>query len=163
MQCINGKNVEVIMEDKRIIEIDGVKIEVDLRSAKRIDTFRVGDNVKVLCKNYSDKYEVKPGIITDFANFKEKPAIVVAVFNEGSWGSTPSISFIHIYEGMEDRYEIVLASEEEIRLSRDGVIEKFEREIAKKKNEAQDLQNQLDYFKRHFLKTSSEVGNNGSD
>jgi hypothetical protein len=34
-------------ENKRIVEIDGVKIEVDLRSAKRIDTFRVGDNVKV--------------------------------------------------------------------------------------------------------------------
>ena len=37
------------MEEKRIVEIDGVKIEVDLRTAKRIDTFAVGDNVKVLC------------------------------------------------------------------------------------------------------------------
>lgn len=140
------------MEDKRIVEIDGVKIEVDLRTAKRIDTFRVGDNVKVLCKEYNDSFKVKPGIITDFANFKEKPAIVVAVFNEGSWSSTPSIEFIHIYEGMDEKYEIVYADEEELRLSKDGVIEKFEREIQKKKNEWQDLQNQLDYFKKHFLK-----------
>lgn len=147
------------MEDKRIIEIDGVKIEVDLRSAKRIDTFRIGDNVKVLCKEYNNQFKVKPGIITDFANFKEKPTIVVAVFNEDSWSSTPSIEFIHIWEGMEDKYEIVYASDEDLRLTKDGVIEKFEREIQKKRNEAQDLQNQLDYFKKHFLKTQEDLGN----
>ena len=59
------------MENKRIVEIDGVKIEVDLRSAKRIDTFKVGDNVKVLCKDYNNQFKVKPGIITDFANFTD--------------------------------------------------------------------------------------------
>ena len=139
------------MEEKRIVEIDGVKIEVDLRTAKRIDTFKVGDNVKVLCK-YSSGYKVKPGIITDFANFKEKPTIIVAVFNEGSWSSTPSIEFIHIYEGMEDKYEIVYTSDEDLRLTKDGVIEKFQREISKKKNEIQDLENQLNYFIKHFLK-----------
>ena len=143
------------MEEKRIVEIDGVKIEVDLRTAKRIDTFRVGDNVKVLCKKYNGEFEVKPGIITDFANFKEKPTIVVAVFNEGSWSSSPSIEFIHIYEGMEDKYEIVYTSDEDLRLTKDGVIEKFEREIAKKRNEAQDLENQLNYFIKHFVKGRS--------
>ena len=140
------------MEDKRIVEIDGVKIEVDLRTAKRIDTFRVGDNVKVLCKKYNGEFEVKPGIITDFANFKEKPTIVVAVFNEVGWSSTPSIEFIHIYEGMDDKYEIVYTSDEDLRLTKDGVIEKFEREIQKKRNEAQDLENQLNYFIKHFVK-----------
>lgn len=140
------------MEERRIVEIDGVKIEVDLRTAKRIDTFKVGDNVKVLCKTSSD-YKVKPGIITDFANFKEKPVIVVAVLNEASyWNSNPTIEFIHIYDGMEDKYEIVYASDEDLRLTKDGVIEKFEREIAKKKNEAQDLENQLNYFITHFVK-----------
>ena len=123
-----------------------------MRTAKRIDTFKVGDNVKVLCKNYNNEFKVKPGIITDFANFKERPTIVVAVFNEGSWSSTPSIEFIHIYEGMEDKYEIVYTSDEDLRLTKDGVIEKFEREIAKKKNEAQDLENQLNYFIKHFVK-----------
>lgn len=150
------------MEDKRMIEIDGVKIEVDLRSAKRIDTFRVGDNVKVLCKEYNNQFKVKPGIITDFANFKEKPTIVVAVFNEGSWSSTPSIEFIHIWEGMEEKYEIVFASDEDLKLTKDGVVEKFEREIQKKRNEAQDLQNQLDYFKKHFLKTQEDIEDGNS-
>ena len=150
------------MEEKRIVEIDGVKIEVDLRTAKRIDTFAVGDNVKVLCKEYNNQYKVKPGIITDFANFKEKPTIVVAVFEEGSWSCSPSIEFIYIYEGMDDKYEIVFADDEELRLTKDGVVEKFEREIQKKRNEAQDLQNQLEYFKKHFLKSKEQI-NAGAD
>ena len=83
------------MEDsKRIIEIDGVKVEVDLRTAKRVDSFKVGDNIKILDKEY-DNYKVKPGIIVDFAEFQELPTIVIAVFEEGSWSSVPNISFIY--------------------------------------------------------------------
>lgn len=149
------------MEDKRIVEIDGVKIEVDLRTAKRIDTFRVGDNVKVLCRDYNDNFKVKPGIITDFANFKEKPTIIVAVLEESYSGV--SIDFIHIYEGMEDDYEIVYATEDEVKLSQNGVVEKFEREIAKKKHEMEELQFKLNFFKKHFMKTKEEVLDAGND
>lgn len=138
-------------ENKRIVEIDGVKVEVDFRTAKSVDTYKVGDNVKILEKEYSD-YKVKPGIIVDFAEFQELPTIVIAIFDEGSWSSTPSINFIYYNEKTADKTEIVPASEDEIRLTKDGVIEKFEREIQKKKNEYMDLQNQLDYFKNHFLK-----------
>ena len=52
---------------------------------------------------------------------------------------------------------MVRADDEELQLSKDGVIERFEREIQKKRNEAKDLQNQLAYFKKHFLKTRKEV------
>ena len=140
------------MEEKRIIEIDGVKIEVDMRTAKRIDTFKVGDNVKVLCKDGSD-FKVRPGVIIDFCNFKEKPTISVAVYKEPSYyGGKPGIEIINIFEGMEDKYEIVYTSEEDIRLTRDGIIERFEHEIQKKREEMLDLENQLSYFKKHFLR-----------
>lgn len=146
------------MEERRIVEINGVKIEVDMRTAKRVDSFRVGDNVKVLDKDYNG-YKVKPGIIVDFAEFSELPTMVIAVFEEGSWSSSPSISFIHYNEKTaEERHiEIVMSSEDEIKVSRDSVVEKFEREIQKKKNEWQDLQNQLEYFKKHFLKTQDAI------
>lgn len=143
------------MDEKRVVEINGIKMEVDMRTARRVDTFKVGDNVKVLGKTYNDQHEIKPGIIVDFAMFKELPTIIVAVFNEGSWSGTPSISFEYINGESEE--EIIFASEEEIRLSKDGVIEKFEREIQKKKNECQDLQNQLEYFKKHFLQTKGQI------
>ena len=143
------------MNEKRIVEIDGVKVEVDLRTAKRVDTYRVGDNVKILDKQYSD-YKVKPGIIVDFAEFQELPTIVIAVFDEGAWSSSPRIEFIYYNTKTADKTEIVPATEDEIRLTKDGVIEKFEREIQKKKNEYTDLQNQLEYFKKHFLKECAE-------
>ena len=145
------------MEDsKRIIEIDGVKVEVDLRTAKRVDSFKVGDNIKILDKEY-DNYKVKPGIIVDFAEFQELPTIVIAVFEEGSWSSVPNISFIYYNKNTSKKVEIVSCSEDEIKVSKEGVIERFEREIQKKKNEYEDLKNKLEYFKTHFLKSYKEI------
>lgn len=145
------------MEDsKRIIEIDGVKVEIDLRTAKRVESFKVGDNIKILDKEY-DTYKVKPGIIVDFAEFQELPTIVIAVFEEGSWSSAPNISFIYYNKNTSKKVEIVSCSEDEIKVSKEGVIERFEREIQKKKNEYEDLKNKLEYFKTHFLKIYKEI------
>lgn len=143
-------------ESKRIIEIDGVKVEVDLRTAKRVESFKVGDNIKILDKEY-DTYKVKPGIIVDFAEFQELPTIVIAVFEEGSWSSAPNISFIYYNKNTSKKVEIVSCSEDEIKVSKEGVIERFEREIQKKKNEYEDLKNKLEYFKTHFLKVYKEI------
>ena len=143
-------------ENKRIIEIDGVKVEIDLRTAKRVESFKVGDNIKILDKEY-DTYKVKPGIIVDFAEFQELPTIVIAVFDEGSWSSTPNISFIYYNKNTSKKVEIVSCSEDEIKVSKEGVIERFEREIQKKKNEYEDLKNKLEYFKTHFLKVYKEI------
>ena len=143
-------------ESKRIIEIDGVKVEIDLRTAKRVDSFKVGDNIKILDKEY-DTYKVKPGIIVDFAEFQELPTIVIAVFEEGSWSSAPNISFIYYNKNTSKKVEIVSCSEDEIKVSKEGVIERFEREIQKKKNEYEDLKNKLEYFKTHFLKVFKEI------
>lgn len=143
-------------ESKRIIEIDGVKVEVDLRTVKRVDSFKVGDNIKILDKEY-DSYRVKPGIIVDFAEFQELPTIVIAVFDEGSWSSTPNISFIYYNKNTSKKVEIVSCSEDEIKVSKEGVIERFEREMQKKKNEYEDLKNKLEYFKTHFLKVYKEI------
>lgn len=143
-------------ESKRIIEIDGVKVEIDLRTAKRVDSFKVGDNIKILDKEY-DTYKVKPGIIVDFAEFQELPTIVIAVFDEGSWSSTLNISFIYYNKNTSKKVEIVSCSEDEIKVSKEGVIERFEREIQKKKNEYEDLKNKLEYFKTHFLKVYKEI------
>ena len=142
------------MDEKRIVEIDGVKIEVDLRTAKRVDSYKVGDNVKILERESSD-YKVKPGIIVDFAEFNELPTIVIAVFEEGSYYSRPSIKFINYNAKTSEKIEMVPASEDEIKVSRDSVVEMFEREISKRKNELLDLQNQLDYFMEKFLKVSN--------
>ena len=135
-------------ENKRIIEINGVRLEVDLRSARRIDEFRVGDSVKVL-DNRSGKNEMKAGVITDFANFKDLPTLIVAVYRAGDYWTKPSIEFI-TFNSETEGVEIVGVSAEEIIVSRETVVQKFEDEIAKKRDELNDLIIKRDTFVKYF-------------
>lgn len=138
-------------EDKRIIEINGVKLEVDMRSARRIDEFRVGDTVKVLDRR-DGKNEMRSGVITDFANFKELPTMIVAIYKEGSyWNSRPTIEFISFNAETED-IEIVGVSAEEIMVSHETIVQKFDDEIAKKRDELNDLIIRRDTFIKYFGK-----------
>ena len=135
-------------EEKRVIEVNGVKLEVDMRYARRIDEFRVGDTVKVLDKR-NDKNEMRTGVITDFANFKELPTIMVAVYKSGDWWSAPTIEFIPYNSDTKD-IEIVGVSQEEIMVSHETIVNKFDDEIAKKRDELNDLIVKRDTFVKYF-------------
>lgn len=137
-------------EEKRIIEINGVKLEVDLRNARRIDEFRVGDNVKVL-DTRSGKNEVRSGVITDFANFKDMPTIIVAMYKAGDYWTKPTIEFIYFNSDTEG-IEIVGVSAEEIIVSKDTIVQLFDDEIIKKKDELHDLIVKRDTFLKYFGK-----------
>lgn len=137
-------------ENKRIIEINGVKLEVDLRSARRIDEFRVGDNVKVL-DNRNGKNLVRSGVITDFANFKELPTLIVAIYCPPDYWSKPSVEFIY-FNSETEGIEIVGVSAEETIVSRETVVQKFDDEIAKKRDELNDLIIKRDTFVKYFGK-----------
>jgi len=136
------------MEEKRIIEVNGIKLEVDLRSAKRIDEFKVGDTVKVL-DNRNDKNEMRTGVITDFANFKELPTIMVAVYKAGDYWSRPTIEFIP-YNAETENIEIVGVSAEELIVSKETIVQKFDDEIAKKRDDLNDLIIKRDTFVKYF-------------
>ena len=138
------------MEDnnKRIVEVNGVKIEVDMRYARRIDEFKVGDTVKVL-DNRSNKNEMRTGVITDFAEFKELPTIMVAVYKPSDYWSPPSIEFIPYNSNTED-IEIVAVSQEEIIVSKDTIVDNFNDQIEKKRHEMNDLIVKRDTFINYF-------------
>lgn len=138
------------MSEKKIIEINGVKLEVDMRYAKRIDEFKVGDTVKVL-DNRNDRNELKSGVITDFANFKELPTIMVAVYKSGDYWTRPTIEFIP-YNAETEGIEIVGVSAEEIIVSRETVVQKFNDDIVKKRDELNDLIIKRDTFIKYFGK-----------
>lgn len=135
-------------ENKRIIEINGVRLEVDLRSARRIDEFRVGDTVKVL-DTRNNKNEMRTGVITDFANFKELPTLIVAIYKAGDYWSEPSIEFI-TYNSDTEGIEIVGVSAEELIVSRETIVQKFDDEIAKKRDKLNDLIIKRDTFVKYF-------------
>ncbi len=136
------------MEDKRIIEINGVKLEVDLRNAKRIDEFKVGDNVKVLAKEHSN-FEIHPGVIIDFVEFKNLPTIQIAVFKNSYFGVI--LEFIN-FNSKTEGIEITQCSKHELKLEKTKVIDKLNMEIEKKETELLEIKNKKDYLLKHFEK-----------
>jgi len=137
------------MENKRIIEINGVKLEVDMSTAKKIDEYRVGDNVKVLKKDYSGNYDVFAGVIVEFVNFKELPTMIIAVFRQDYGGAR--LDFIN-FNAKTEGVEITPCCEHELKLERCRVIDKFNQEIEKKRSEMEELINKREYFEKHFAK-----------
>lgn len=135
------------MEDKRTVEINGIQFEVDMRTATRVDQFKVGDNIKVLNKN--SRNEIMDGVIVDFLNFKNLPTIQVAYFNNGLFDAT--IRFININEENDD-YEILPSNPHELKFEKNKVVEKIKNEIDKKQGEADELQNKLDWFEKFYGK-----------
>lgn len=135
-------------ETKRVIEVNGVKLEVDMRYARRIDEFKVGDTVKVLDKR-NGKNEMRTGVITDFANFKDLPTIMVAIYKESTYWDKPSIEFFP-YNADTEGIEIVGVSAEEVIVSRETIVQKFNDEITKKRDELNDLIIKRDTFVKYF-------------
>ena len=137
----------------REIEINGIKVEVDLRTCKRIDTFKIGDNVKVLKKQYGEEYKVYSGVIVDFVNFKERPALVIAYFDNSYNGV--NIRFETITRDSKD-IEIAPCLPHEMKLNKDRVVDKFDIEIAAKEREADELRQKKQYFIDNFEKFFEE-------
>ena len=141
-------------ETKRIIEINGIKLEVDLRDAKRIDQFKVGDHIKVLVKNYSEKYDSYIGQIIGFDNFEKLPTIVVA-YLKTDYGSA-TIEFVHINAKTEE-VEITQLNDWDVPLTKSDVLRKFNKDIEVKKQEVKDLEGKKNVFLKLFGKYFDEV------
>lgn len=139
-------------EFEREIEIDGVKVAVDMRTVKKIDVYRVGDNVKVLKKSYNT-YNTYSGVIMDFVNFKELPAIVVAYFNQDYSGT--SIMFETITKDTKD-IEIAPCLPHELSINKNRVIDKFNYEIEQQQHKVDELKAKRDYFLENFGKFFEE-------
>ena len=137
------------MEEKRIIEIKGVKLEVDLSQATMIESYKIGDNVKVLRKGYGDSYNVMNGVIVAFVNFDTLPTIQIAVFKQDY--TTSTIEFID-FNAKSEGVEISLCSPHELRLEKNSVVERMNNEIKKKSDEVSDLTNKRDWFLKFFSK-----------
>lgn len=147
----------------REIEIGGIKMQIDLRQAKRVDTFKVGDSVKLLKKgdhdsSYNKEDKIFPGMIVDFANFKELPTLVVAYYEEGGWNTPPTIQFLY-YNAETTGWDLVPCDENELVVSEQSILQLFDRKIAEKQKELDDLTNKKEYFVTHFMngKTPAEA------
>lgn len=136
------------MEEKRIIEVNGIKMEIDLRHAKVIDNYKVGDYVKILVKHYGD-YRSYIGNIIGFDNFKDTPTIVIAYLKTEY--SSASIEFAY-YNSKSEGVEITTLNKWDIPLTKSTVLEQFNKEMLKKKQEIQELENKAKIFEELFGK-----------
>ena len=135
-------------ETKRIIEVNGVKLEIDLRDAKKIDSFKIGDGVKVLIKGYSD-YTSYLGTIVGFDEFEKHPTIIIAYLK--SEYSTASIEFAYFNSESKD-IEICIINEWDMPYTKSDIIEKMNNEINKKEEEVHELKTKKNYFLKAFGK-----------
>ena len=140
-------------EFEREIEIDGVKVAVDMRTVKKIDVYRVGDNIKVLKKEYNDTFKTYSGVIVDFVAFKERPAIVVAYFESDYSGV--NIKFETITKDTQG-VEIAPCLPHELSINKNRVIDKFNYEIEQQQHKVDELKAKRDYFLENFGKFFEE-------
>lgn len=135
------------MSTKTIIEVNGVKLEVDLRTARRIDELKIGSPVKCLVKQYTD-YKVCPGVIVGFVPFKNKPSIVVAYLD--TTYSSADLKFVTFNEDTRD-FEIVADIDyNSMELDKGNVLRLMDKDITKKEQELQDLIAKKKFFLENF-------------
>jgi hypothetical protein len=135
-------------ENVRIVEINGVKIEVDLRTAKKIENYKVGDRVKLLLKKYNE-YVSYPGVIAGFDEFKNLPTLVIAYLENGYSGN--GLNFSYVNSETKDT-EICAAKDYELTVSKESVLEYFDRERFKKERELSDLSDKRSFFERNYAR-----------
>ncbi len=133
-----------------IIEINGVKLEVDLRHATVVhDNLRIGSKVKLLNKNTYGGSQVFSGVIVAFDCFKSLPSITCAYIKTG-YGSDSPLQFAYINANEKCEWELVPSLDEELPIRREQVLEQMDRAIEESDAKSETLRKQRDYFQKMF-------------
>lgn len=143
-------------EEKRIIEVNGVKLEVDLREAKNVESYKVGDPVRVLKKQWDKNWKVYSGVILGFDSFQNAPTIVV-----GMIGTDGKMEYLALNKFTKD-FEIAPMNAISGMLEKDQILDKMDRTIEKCEEELRTARRQrfvfLKYFRKYFADYVEEIG-----
>lgn len=136
--------------ETQIIEINGVKMEVDMRHARVIhQNLRIGTKVKILVRSTYYEPKVYPGVIVGFQPFNDLPTITVAYLNESS---EDFVQFAYINNSAKsaEQWSIVPDVDDDLPILKGRVIDALTRQIEKKRREIEDLIQRKKYFLDHF-------------
>lgn len=132
-----------------IIEINGIKLEVDLRTARRIETLRVGDRVKLLHTPDYGSPIVYPGVVVGFEPFDSMPTIIIAYIASKGWGADPAkIEFLY-YNSKSKGFEVIVSTDD-VKLDRTNALESFDRKEQKLLSDLEEVRQMRAYFERNF-------------
>jgi hypothetical protein len=139
-------------DTKQIIEVNGVKMEIDTRYAKRIEELRIGSRVKVLDNSGYGGAKVHAGIIVGFEPFPSLPTIIVA-YIEAAYNEA-GLKTLSYNTGTE-KFEIVASLDDDFSVSKKEVLGWFERERKKHGDALAELAAKerffLDRFKAYWV------------
>lgn len=135
---------------KQVIEINGVKMEIDLREAKvaRVDTLKVGTRVKLLRKDYGGDYKVCGGVVVGFDAFERLPTIRIA-YIEGGYIDSP-LKFFSFNSATKDAELIVDDGADELDFNMATVMGQLDRHIETKRIEHEKAIEGRRLFVKHF-------------
>lgn len=133
--------------NKRIVEINGIKLEIDMTTAKVVEEYRVGDCVKVLIKGYGDTFKSHPGVIIGFNPFVNRPTIVVSYLETDY--NTAGVKFLYLNQDSKD-VELCPMLEHEAVLDKGRIIDIMNRNINKLEADLADANAKKAYFLREF-------------
>lgn len=136
--------------EKTIIEVNGVKLEVDLRTAKRVDELRVGDRVKVLVtEGYSDKtHKVYPGTVIGFEPFKALPTMIVAYLTT-DWMNV-GVKFVYFNAESKDIEIIKAIDDDHLDINKADILGQFDKEIEKQRAALEETERKKAFFTANF-------------
>lgn len=138
---------------KEIVEINGVKFEVDLSTAKKIQEFKVGDSVKILKKQYQD-YKASLGIIVGFDWFESLPTVRIAYLDIDY--SKAEVNFIDYNSESKDIEISPLNNINELSYNRSTIIDLLNRDIDKRTIELEEMKQKKELFINTFAKYFEE-------
>lgn len=134
-------------EHMRTIEVGGLKFDVDMRTAKKVETYKVGDKVKVLWKSYSG-YNASPGVIVGIDAFQKLPTIVIA-YIENPLDGSGKLNFAYLNEKNTET-EICPMSEDDVVPNRETILAFFQRAIDVTNRELENIRAKKEYFLRQY-------------
>jgi hypothetical protein len=138
----------LVMENtKQIIEVNGVKLEIDTRYARRIEELRIGSRVKVLDSTGYGGSQVYPGIVVGFEPFASLPTIIIAyVKSDYSTCGLHTVS----YNAKTEKIEIVASLDDDFSVSKAEVLGWFDREQRKSEQALAELAAKREFFLTRF-------------
>lgn len=138
------------MSNTQTVEINGIRYEVKIDEATRIETFKIGDTVKILVKEHSDSYKSYYGVLLGFDDFKDFPNIQVAYLDIGYSAAKINIIDINPSSEKENKYRISKVTDADLLINKSEVIQMMDMEIAKKMEDIKEIERKKNYFINRF-------------
>jgi len=133
----------------RIIEIGGIKMEVDMRRAIKVEYYKVGTKIRILKKSssYGEEYKTYGGVIVGFDQFEKLPSILIA-YLKSSYDNA-EIEFLTFNKQTKD-VEICIADENFIPFQKATVLTVLDNKIVEAEQHLLEAKAKKEYFVKNF-------------